>query len=76
MLNLFLLKLYAGNKIWKERGHPLTGLIYNMRQCSRREYHKRRKSVMKRQNEMRKQRVAVSFLGSNKNHFGKKFLRL
>ena len=33
--------------------------IYNMRQCSRREYHKRRKSVMKRQNEMRKQRVAA-----------------
>ena len=44
-----------------------------MRQCSRREYHK---PVMKRQNEMRKQRVAVSFIGSNKNHFGKKFLRL
>ena len=31
---------------------------------------------MKRQNDMRKQRVTSSFLVSNKNHFGKKFLKL
>ena len=57
------------NKIWKEGGQPLTGFIYNMRQCSRREHHKRRKSVMKRQNDMRKHRVAASFLVSNKKSF-------
>ena len=47
-----------------------------MRQCSRREYHKRRKSVMKRQNEMRKQRVAASFLGSNKKSFWKEISKI
>ena len=31
---------------------------------------------MKRQNDMRKHRVAASFLVSNKNNFGKKFLTL
>ena len=49
------------NTIWKEGGQPLIGFIYNMQQCSRREYHKRRTSVMKRQNDMRKQRVAAFF---------------
>ena len=58
-------------KIWKEGGQPLTVFIYNMWQGSRREYHKRRKSVMKRQNAMRKQRVAASFLVSNKKSFWK-----
>ena len=48
---------------------PLTGFIYNMQQCSKHEYHKRRKSVMKRQNEMCKQRVAAYFLVSNKKSF-------
>ena len=39
-------------------------------------YHTRRKSAMKRQNEMHTQRVAASFLVSNKNHIGNKFIRL
>ena len=48
----FFVEALRWNTIWKERGQPLTGFTYNMRQCSRREYHKRRKSVMKRQNEI------------------------
>ena len=47
-----------------------------MRQCSRREYHKRRKSVMKRQNDMRKHRVAASFLVSNKKSFWKEISKI
>ena len=46
-----------------------------MQQCSRREYHKRRKSVMKRQNDMRKQRGCF-FSSFEQSHFGKRFLRL
>ena len=42
-----------------------------MRQGSRCEYHKRRKSVMKHQNDMRKHSVAASFLISKKKSFWK-----
>ena len=47
-----------------------------MQQCSRREYHKRRKSVMKRQNDMPKQMVAASFLVSNKKSFWKEISKI
>ena len=47
-----------------------------MRQYSRREYHKQNKSVMKCQNDMRKQRVAASFLVSNKKSFWKEISKI
>ena len=47
-----------------------------MRQCSRRDYHKRRKSVMKRQNEMRKKEGGCFFPRFEQKSFWKEISKI
>ena len=57
------------NRIWKSNGQPRAGYIFEMRKCTRRNYHSSQKYNERRQNVLRNQKVAVSFLGSNKKKY-------
>ncbi len=64
------------NLIWKLSRRPRFGFVAEMRKSTRREYHKKRKYIVRRQNGLRKHRVATSFLSSNKRNFWKEISKI
>ncbi len=64
------------NLLWKCSRRPRFGFVAEMRKSSRRDYHKRRKYIVRRQKRLRKHKIATAFLSSNKRNFWKEISKI
>ena len=57
-------------------GCPSYGYVFEMRKGTRKSYHKQIKYITKRENNIKKQKLAHSFINSNKRDFWKEILEV
>ena len=64
------------HQLWKTQGRPVHGYYAQMRKISRAEYHRSVKMVKRREDQLRSQRMAESYISGNHDNFWKEVRRI
>ena len=59
------------HSVWINSGRPQSGFVYDMRRSTRKTYHEKVDSVLKREKQIKGIRIAESYLNSNSRDFWK-----